>query len=46
MKPRLSSHDQLAVLIRDHPEGRNKIQDHYKSELYVMEVEALGPECL
>ena len=25
------------VLLRDHPEGRNKIQDHYKSELYVIE---------
>ena len=25
------------VLLRDHPEGQNKIQDHYKSELYVVE---------
>ena len=24
------------VLLRDHPEGRNKIQDNYKSELYVV----------
>ena len=22
------------VLLRDHPEGRNKIQDHYKSDLF------------
>ena len=26
------------VLLHDHPEGRNKIQDHYKSELYVVEL--------
>ena len=25
------------VLLRDHPEGRNKIQDNYKNELFVME---------
>ena len=25
------------VLLHDHPEGHNKIQDHYKSELFVME---------
>ena len=25
------------VLLHDHPEGWNKIQDHYKSELFVME---------
>ena len=24
------------VLLRDHPEGRNKIQDNYKSELFVV----------
>ena len=24
------------VLLRDHPEGRNKIQDNYKSELFVI----------
>ena len=34
------------VLLRDHLEGWNKIQDHYKSELFVMGVEALGPQCL
>ena len=34
------------VLLRDHPEGRNKIQDHYKSELNVVESEASGPKCL
>ena len=26
------------VLLCDHPEGRNKIQDHYKSELFVIEL--------
>ena len=31
------------VLLRDHPEGRNKIQDHYKSELYVMESKHRDP---
>ena len=31
------------VLFRDHPEGRNKIQDHYKSELYVMESKHQDP---
>ena len=31
------------VLLRDHPEGRNKIQDHYKSELYVMESKHQDP---
>ena len=25
------------VLLHDHPEGQNKIQDNYKSELFVME---------
>ena len=24
------------VLLRDHPEGHNKIQDNYKSELFVI----------
>ena len=24
------------MLLRDHPEGRNKIQDWYKSDVYVM----------
>ena len=24
------------VLLRDHPEGHNKIQDNYKSELFVV----------
>ena len=24
------------VLLRDHPEGRNKIQDRYKSDVYVV----------
>ena len=24
------------VLLRDHPEGRNKIQDNYKSELFIV----------
>ena len=31
------------VLLRDHLEGRNKIQDHYKSELYVMESKHWDP---
>ena len=31
------------VLLRDHPEGRNKIQDHYKSELYVVESKHQDP---
>ena len=31
------------VLLRDHPEGRNKIQDHYKSELYVVESKHRDP---
>ena len=34
------------VLLCDHPEGQNKIQDHYKSELYVMESKHRDPECL
>ena len=25
------------LLLRDHPEGQNKIQDNYKSELFVVE---------
>ena len=25
------------MLLHDHPEGRNKIQDNYKNELFVME---------
>ena len=31
------------VLLRNHPEGRNKIQDHYKSELYVVELKHPDP---
>ena len=31
------------VLLCDHPEGRNKIQDHYKSELYVIESKHWDP---
>ena len=31
------------VLLCDHPEGRNKIQDHYKSELYVVESKHRDP---
>ena len=31
------------VLLCDHPEGRNKIQDHYKSELYVIESKYWDP---
>ena len=31
------------VLLRDHPEGQNKIQDHYKSKLYVMELKHQDP---
>ena len=31
------------VLLHDHPEGRNKIQDHYKSELYVIELKHRDP---
>ena len=31
------------VLLHDHPEGRNKIQDHYKSELFVMESKQWDP---
>ena len=31
------------VLLHDHPEGRNKIQDHYKSKLFVMESKHRDP---
>ena len=31
------------VLLHDHPEGQNKIQDHYKSELYVVESKQQDP---
>ena len=31
------------VLLHDHPEGQNKIQDHYKSELYIMESKHWDP---
>ena len=31
------------MLLRDHPEGWNKIQDNYKSELFVMEAQHQDP---
>ena len=31
------------VLLCDHPEGQNKIQNHYKSELYVVELKHQDP---
>ena len=31
------------VLLRDHPEGWNKIQDNYKSELFVVESQHQDP---
>ena len=31
------------VLLRDHPEGRNKIQDNYKNELFVVESQHQDP---
>ena len=31
------------VLLHDHPEGQNKIQDHYKSKLYVVESKHWDP---
>ena len=31
------------VLLHDHPEGPNKIQDYYKSELYVIELKHQDP---
>ena len=31
------------VLLHDHPEGQNKIQDHYKSKLFVMELKHWDP---
>ena len=31
------------VLLHDHPEGQNKIQNHYKSELFVMESKQQDP---
>ena len=32
-----------SVLLFDHPEGQNKIQDHYKNELFVMESKHWDP---
>ena len=34
------------VLLRDHPQGQNKIQDNYKLELFVVESQHLDPNCL
>ena len=31
------------MLLRDHPEGRNKIQDNYKNELFVVESQHQDP---
>ena len=31
------------VLLSDHPEGRNKIQDNYKNELFVVESQHQDP---
>ena len=31
------------ALLHDHPEGCNKIEDHYKSELFVMESKHQDP---
>ena len=31
------------VLLHDHPEGRNKIQDNYKNELFVVESQHQDP---
>ena len=31
------------VLLHDHPEGHNKIQDNYKSELFVVELKHQNP---
>ena len=31
------------VLLRDHPEGHNKIQDNYKSELFIVIVHHKDP---
>ena len=31
------------VLLCDHPEGQNKIQDHYKNKLFVMELKHWDP---
>ena len=31
------------VLLRDHPEGWNKIQDNYKNELFVVESQHQDP---
>ena len=31
------------VLLHDHPEGQKKIQDHYKSKLFVMDSEHWAP---
>ena len=31
------------VLLHDHPEGRNKIQDNYKSELFIVESKHRDP---
>ena len=34
------------VLLRDHPEGRNKIQDNYKNELFVVESQHQDPNVI
>ena len=34
------------VLLYDHPEGQNKLQDHYKSKLFVMEWKHQDPNVL
>ena len=33
-----------AVLLRDHPEGRNKIQDGYKSEMFKVVKQLANPD--
>ena len=34
------------VLLRDHPKGRNKIQDSYKSKLFVIVDHHKDPQCI
>ena len=34
------------VLLHDHPEGCTKIQDNYKSELFIMELKHQDPMCI
>ena len=34
------------VLLCDHPEGWNKIQDNHKNELFVVESQQQDPKCL